>query len=83
MLRTQIHIYELGKYESPGSREDEFAIKFCRAQYKIKGSRFGGATQIAVSSALISLFDERAENRILLTLNMAATKIVQAFVQMN
>ena len=29
MLRAQVHIYELGKFESPGSRDEEFAIKFC------------------------------------------------------
>jgi hypothetical protein len=83
MIRTQIHIYELGKFEYPGSLEDEFAVKYCRAQAKMEGTRFTGATQIAVTGSLIGCLDERSKNKSLMTFKIAATKIVQAFVTVN
>jgi hypothetical protein len=83
MIRTQIQIYELGKFESPGSREDEFAVKYCRAQAKMEGTRFTGATQIAVTGSLINYLDERSKNKSLMTFKNAVTKVVPAFVTVN
>jgi hypothetical protein len=48
-LATQAKLYELGKYEAPGSRDDEIATKLCKCQVSIEGSRFDGATQSTVT----------------------------------
>ena len=49
----------------------------------MEGSRFEGATQIAISGTLIKSLKERSKNKSLLTFKVVATKIVTTFVQMN
>ena len=82
-LKTQVQIYELSKFECPGSREDEFAKMLCRIQSKMEGSRFSQATQGAVSNALIKLLDERKANKSYLTIKMVMTVIRDTHTMMN
>ena len=82
-LKMQVQIYELGKFEHPGSREDEFAKMLCRYQSKIEGSRFPIATQGAMSNALIKILGERKENKTLLTIKSVMAVIRETHTMMN
>ena len=78
-----MQILELGKYASPGSREDEFAIILCRSQSRVETSRFPGATQQAIGNALIRLMDKRAQNKELLTIKQVIETIRAMHVMMH
>ncbi len=67
-LKMQVQIYELGKFEHLGSREDKFAKMLCSYQSKTEGSRFPIATQGAISNALIKMLGERKDNKSYLTI---------------
>ena len=83
-LEVQVQIYELGRFEHPGSREDEFAKMLCRYQSKIEGSsRFPIATQGAMSNALIKKLGERKENKTLLTIKSVMAVIRETHTKMN
>ena len=82
-LRSQIQIYEQGKYAKPGSREDEFSQTLCRCQARVESSRFPGATQQAIGNALIRLLDKRAQNKETLTIKQVADSIKAMHIMMH
>ena len=49
----------------------------------MEGTRFTGATQIAMTGSLINYLDERSKNKSLMTFKDAETKVVPAFVTVN
>ena len=48
-------LIEHSKFKAPGSHEDRIGTLLCKAQLKAEGSRFDGATQIAMTTNLIDL----------------------------
>jgi hypothetical protein len=80
-LKRQIKIYEYGKFEEPGSREDEFVLALNKAQVKTTGSKLLMEVQMVVSVAMIILIAERAENSSKLTIKYVMTKYRESVVQ--
>ena len=74
-LKRFVQILEYGKFEAPGSREDEYALMLCRTQAKMEGSRFPASTQAAIAQSLISPMKSRKDNKELLTIKTVISTI--------
>ncbi len=56
-LERQTQLWELSKFKTIGTRQEEIAKKFCRFQIREEGSRLTTATQNAIGFALSRLLD--------------------------
>ncbi len=56
-MRGKLQLWELSKFESIGTHQEEIAKRFCRFQIREEGTRLITATQNAIGFALSLLLD--------------------------
>jgi hypothetical protein len=82
-MGTLTQLIEHSKFEAPGSHEDRIGNLLCKAQLKAEGSRFDGATQIAITTGLIDLLKVRGLNESTLTVKSVINQMYTAYVLLN